>query len=231
MTDISLGPLIVDDSTISYLDYCTKDEVEAWAGVDFSDGMGPTDAQLTTMISQASRMLDVYAGYQVAGTYTVTQYFDVNYRLEHIVLGRRPLQSVTTLHTIDDNGSETLLTQGRNRNNDDYWLSDSDAGIVRFNGRTFGSDSYYGNARNYIKVVYLAGNTSIPSEVKMAAILMVVRSAARATLNDENCLERVKEMWLKLLSSTEKELNQVLPYVQQNQPVAVAAFGNSGAYN
>ena len=39
-TGIDLGPLIVDEDTVTYLDYCTLADVEAYAGVNFSDEFG-----------------------------------------------------------------------------------------------------------------------------------------------------------------------------------------------
>ena len=39
---IDLGPLIVDTSTVTYLDYCTVAEVEAYSGIDFTLGVGPS---------------------------------------------------------------------------------------------------------------------------------------------------------------------------------------------
>ena len=42
-------------------DYCTLAEVEAYAGVDFSEGIGPTDSQIATMITTASRLLGLRA--------------------------------------------------------------------------------------------------------------------------------------------------------------------------
>ena len=43
------------------IDYCTLAEVETYAGINFSDGIGPTDSELATMITNASRMVDAYA--------------------------------------------------------------------------------------------------------------------------------------------------------------------------
>ena len=56
------------------MDYCTLADVEAYCGVNFSDGIGPSDTEINTiLIPNASRLLDDYAGRQLAGTTTVTE--------------------------------------------------------------------------------------------------------------------------------------------------------------
>ena len=223
-TGITMGPLIIDESTVTYLDYCTLADVEAYAGINFSDGIGPTDAEIGTMITNASRLVDAYAGVQIAGTVSATEFFDSNIFQSHLVLTRRPVASVTNIWEVDDAGSETVLVQGRVRNTSDYFLHDGDAGIVRFMG------NLERTAREYIKVEYISGNTTPPAEAKMATIMLVVRNAARAALNDENCMERVREMWSRLLKSAESDLKEMLTLVKENAPVAVATFGLDGAY-
>ena len=221
---IDLGPLVVDESTVTYLDYCTLAEVETYIGVNFSDGIGPTDTQIATMITNASRLIDTYAGTQIGGTATATEYFDVTPKMEHLVLSGRPCRSITSIAEVSDSGTETALVQGRVRNTDDYFLHDQTAGIVRF------LLPFDIQEKQRLKVVYVFGNSTIPAEVKMATIMMVARNAARAALNDENCMERVKEMWMKLLASTEADLKEYLDLVKRGSLVGVATFGLKGGY-
>lgn len=221
---IDLGPLIVDTSTVTYLDYCTLAEVEAYSGVDFTQGIGPTQSQIGVMITNASRIIDAYAGVQIAGTVTATEYFDVSVGQSHLVLSKRPVASITSINEIDGAGSETLLKQGRVRNTDDYFLHDDQAGIVLF------LDAFNLTEQQALKVVYVSGNATIPAIAKMATILLVTRNAARAALNDENCMERVKEMWLKLLSTTDKEFKEYAQMLKEDNPIQVATFGLKGRY-
>jgi len=201
------------------IDYCTLAEVEAYAGINFSDGMGPSDSEIATMISTASRLMDAFGGKQFAGTETKTEYHDTSYGLAFLILNTRPVVSITTIHTIASDGAETLLDNGRIRNDDDYYLSDADAGIIRFHY------AFTEQVACRLKVIYVAGAAAPPTDVKIATILHVVRSAARAALNDENCMERVKEMWKTLLADSEKEYGQMLERVKRRADVAVAAFG------
>ena len=224
----TMGGLVIDETSQTALDYCTVADIENYIGMDFStasSGMGPTESQIATMISNASRMIDTYAGRQIAGQLTATEYFDMNNFQRHIVLGLRPVTSITNAWTVNDSGTETVMTQGRTRNTDDYWLADQEAGIVRFHGQW---DDDIG--ANSMKITYISGETSAPADAKMATILWVVRSAARATLQDENCMERVKEMWSRLLKSTDSELDFWLRQIRQDNPMAVATFGLDGAY-
>ena len=220
----TMGQLIVDESATSAIDYCTVADVEAYTGVDFSEGIGATEVQIATMISNASRLVDAYAGVQVAGTVGVTEYFDVNEYTKHIVLGVRPVASITNIYSVDDNGVETALVQGRVRNTDEYWLHDKEAGIVRFMGK-FTEDGIVA-----LKAEYIAGTATPTIEAKMATIMMVSRNAARSALNDENCMDRVKEMWSRLLKSSESDMKDMLELVKKHSKIAVATFGLEGNY-
>lgn len=206
------------------IDYCTLAEVETYAGINFSDGIGPTDSEIATMITNASRMVDAYAGRQLAGTESHVEYFDSTTRLQHLVLSNRPVVSVASVEETKSDGSLTTLVEGRNRDGvHKWWLDDATSGIIRFHNR-IGLD-----AKQLFKVSYTAGSTEPPIEAKMATILLVVRQAARAALNDENCGERVKEMWRPLLASTESEYKEMLDRVKRNALSAVSVFGNGGA--
>jgi len=219
------GPLIIGQATDTALDYCTLADVETYAGVDFSEGIGPTDSQIATMISNASRVIDAYLGTQQASTVSVEEWIDSTVFGEHAVLGLRPVASITKIEEYDGSGTVSYtLVQGRNRDTDDYWLHNPEAGIIRFN-------SYLGErVKNLLKVSYVSGNTEVPAMVKMATILMVCRNAARAALNDENCMDRVKDMWYRLEDNTNKELDWFLNELKKQKLVGVATFGLKGNY-
>ena len=180
------------------------------------------------MITNASRLVDAYAGRQLAGTETRSEYFDVWTETEHFVLKYRPVVSVTQLATVSDLGVETALVQSRDRGTGDYWLADPEAGIIRLQGLFGGGIGAV--IRQYVKVDYTAGETTPPAFAKMATILLVVRQCARAALNDENCMERIKEMWKTLLYQSEKEYREYLDQVKALSFVSVATYGLKGAY-
>lgn len=200
-------------------DYCTLDEVEAYAGVNFSDGIGPSDAQIATMISVASRLMDAYANVQFAGTESHTEYSDTAFGLAFITLSERPVVSVTSIHSISPSGVETLLSKGRVPNDNDYYLADAESGLVRFHF------AFTEAMAGRLKTTYLAGAATPPADVKMATILHVVRSCARASMNDENCMDRVKEFWRELIKDTTKEYEEMLAQVKTHKQIGVATFG------
>ena len=102
-------------------------------------------------------------------------------------LNNRPLSLSPLLRKPKSDGSLTTLVEGRNRDGvHDWWLDDSESGIIRFH-RAIGID-----AKQLFKITYTAGRTAPPIEAKMATIMLVIRQAARAALNDENCAERIK---------------------------------------
>ena len=210
------------------IDYTTLAEVEAYAGVDFSLGIGPTEAQVGTMITNASRLVDTYARHTVAedAAQTYTQYVDVHRGMEHCVLANRPVVSITSLVEIDDDGSETAWTQSRTRSSpttaDKFWLEDGDAGIVRFMSK------FVGNIKQFLKFTYTAGRTAPTPEAKMATILLVVRSAGRAAMNDDNCTERIKEFWRRLIDDSAKELKDQLELVKGAATQVTATYGLGG---
>jgi hypothetical protein len=220
-----MGPLIIGEASQTAIDYCTLADIEAYSGVTFSDGIGPTESEIATMISNASRLIDAYIGEQQAGQLGVEEWFDTVYFGSHIVLGIRPVQSITSIiSTKGDGSTDETLVQSRARDSGDYWLSNGGAGIVRFNGM------WGEQVLNRMKVTYVAGNTSPPAKVKMATIFMVVKQAARAALNDENCMDRIKEMWERLLDTTSQELDWLMRELKKEQLVGVATFGTGGAY-
>tara|TARA_R110001592_G_scaffold67354_8_gene206588 strand:- start:14940 stop:15566 length:627 start_codon:yes stop_codon:yes gene_type:complete len=205
------------------IDYCTRAEVETYAGITFSDGIGPTDTQIDAMITNASRLVDMYAGVQLAGTKSHTEYHDSTYRMRLIVLKNRPVVAVTTLKETKSDGTTVTLLEGRERANKDWWLDDNESGIIRLHSQA-GI-----NALQLFKVEYTSGYVTAPIEAKMATIMLVIRQAARAALNDENCQERIKDMWRPLLASTETEYREMLEKVKSKALVGVTVFGNGGA--
>tara|TARA_R110001592_G_scaffold70015_5_gene214744 strand:+ start:3307 stop:3933 length:627 start_codon:yes stop_codon:yes gene_type:complete len=205
------------------IDYATLTDIETYAGINFSDGIGPTDSEIATMITNASRLVDMYAGRQLAGTEPVVEYHDSTDRLTHLVLRQRPVVSVTSLEETKSDGSTVALVEGRTRGDSDWWLDDPESGIIRLHGPAGLT------ALQLFKVTYTAGRTAPPIEAKMATVMLVIRQAARAALNDENCSERIKEMWRPLLASTEAEYREMLDRVKRDSFTAVAVFGNGGA--
>ena len=202
------------------LDYCTLADVEAYCGVDFADGIGPSTAEINTiLIPNASRLLDDYAGRQLAGTTSVTEYYDVHQRQRHLITNFRPISTLTSISEVESDGTETALTSGMIRNTDDFYLADSEAGLIRF------YNGYSIDIPAFLKVTYDYGSATVPIYAKMACIALVVSQCARAALNDENCMERVKEMWATLLDSSLADYRDLLKDFKSHAQVGVGVYG------
>ena len=205
-------------------DYCTVADVRAYLGLSASDNMGPDDSTIASLITNSSRMIDAYAQRQFSSQESVVEYFDTAFGLQHLTLSKRPVASLTSVE-LTSNGSLTALSIGLNRTSDDCYLSDTDAGIVGF------YHPFTEELRNRIKVSYTTGYllASIPAEVKQATILLTCRAVIRATLIDENCSERIKELWKPLLVATESEYKEMLDLVKAMKTTDVAVFGGQSS--
>ena len=203
-------------------DYCTVTDVRNYLGLTADDSMGPSDAIITGFIANSSRTVDAYALRQFSGTETKVEFFDVSHGLMHLTLAARPVNTLTTVESISGTGALTALTIGRTRSTDHCFLADSEAGIIEF------LFPFTETIRQRIKVSYVAGRAlaDIPAEVKQATILLSARAAIRATLIDENCSERVKELWSPLLDATNDEYREMLELVKRHRTRDVAVFGS-----
>lgn len=210
--------------------YCTVTDVRNYLGLESGDNMGPSDSVITGFISNASRTIDAYALRQFSGTENKVEWFDTAYGLQHLTLSARPVNSLTSVETADSSGNLSALTIGRIRGTDSCFLSDQEAGIIQF------FSPFSETLQQRIKVTYSTGRAlaDIPAEVKQATILLAARAAIRATLIDENCSDRVKELWTPLLAATGQEYKEMLELVKRHRSLDVAVFGehqpSSGAW-
>lgn len=203
------------------IDYCAVSDVEAYLGTEFTATTVPTTTQVETLITNASRLVDTYAGTQVAGTQSFTEYHNVNIGMQTLVLKNRPVVSITSVQEVGHDGTTlTTLDAGRARDGtDDYWLKNADAGIIKFHA------SYMREEQDFLYITYTAGRAAPTHEAKMATILIAARHAARAKILDENCTERVKEVTERALRAIEGELDHVLRKVKDDFMVNVGVLG------
>lgn len=202
-------------------DYCTVSEVRNYIGIASSDGFGADDTAIGGFITNASRQVDAYALRQFASSESVVEFFDVAYGLQHMTLSKRPVASLTSVEEVNGEGGLTTLSIGRVRETDHAYLEDGDAGIVAFHY------PFTETLKQRIKITYTTGVAleNIPAEVKMATIMLAGRATIRSALTDENCPERIKEMWERLLKSTEAEYREMLELVKRHRSLGVAVFG------
>lgn len=203
-------------------DYCAESDIESYLGIDIDASSVPSTSQLATIISDVSRTLDDMARHTIAGLTTgEVEYFDVNIGLEAIVVSKRPLSTITSIVKIEADGSEsTALTQGRARDGTaHYWVQDSDAGIVRFH------HAFSSSIRDYLKVTYAHGSSTVPHEARHAAILMVCARVIRAQMLDENCTDRVRAVLVETLKPITNEMNEAIKAIRANRNLDVGVLG------
>jgi len=142
----------------------TRDEVKTYLGLTGTDD----DDLIDALIAATSEAIETYCGREFASQ-THTEYHDGR-GAERLILDHRPVVSVTSLH--DDparNFADDSLI-----NPDDYVVYE-DAGIIEMCGvRSFFAPpgAFFSDALRNVKVVYVAGYDSAPSDVALACKLI-----------------------------------------------------------
>lgn len=167
----------------------TVTEFRTFTGSSFSN---ISDAQLTALIDATSVVIENYIGYPLLSATHVDYYSGNNTKF--IVLRVKPVTSITSVYH-DPNAyfetrsgsfdSTTLLTSGV-----DYALQEKDsttsksALLVRIKGvwpeypryrEAFKLSKDFVPSHGDIKVTYVAGYATIPSDIKLAVVQIVVR--------------------------------------------------------
>ena len=150
------------------------------------------DTKIDTLVESISQMVKTYCGHSIIDYYsaTKTELFDIEDRLtSEIFITESPLTSVTSLQERDSIAdSYTTLT-----NNTHYYVDTEHDRIRRIDGST-GSD-YFPQGFASVKVVYNAGYSACPTDLKLAVFDLVTyylkeehktqRSIAGTTLRNE----------------------------------------------
>ena len=136
---------------------------------------------VTRLIQRRSKLLNEEHQINFSST-TYTEYYDIN-AIPRIELDHYPILSITSLGIY--NGSEYVTkTEGLDRNSDDYYIEDAEAGMVEF-------WSTPATGKRIIKIVYVAGYSTIPSYVEECCAKMVAIDVALLQSFSQNC----KEWW------------------------------------
>ena len=204
------------------VDYCSETDIETYLGITIDSGTSPTSADVATIITDVSRTIDNYARRTLSGvTSGEVQYFDVHHGLDTIVLSKRPVSTITSIEKVGSDGDpEVALDQGRARDgSDDYWLQDSQAGVVRFHA------TWQTDIRDYLKVTYSYGATTIPHAARNAAILMACVRVVRTMMVDENCTERVRQVYGETLNALKPEAEAAMEDISSDRNISVGIMG------
>lgn len=139
----------VDTGTNASTDVLSTADAKAWMRVDTS----ADDSLIADLVAESIDFVEEQYGFQLVEKTVTVEY---EYYGKEVRLPLYPVQSVISVKTIDGSGTETTLTV-----NEDYYLT----------GDTLVIDSVYGwevpDDRIRLKVVYVAGYTSIPSGIAL----------------------------------------------------------------
>ena len=144
---------------------------------DFAGLQGvQTDARINVIIDSISQLIKNYCGTSFIDFYSTdkTEFFDIlDNHTTRIMLGESPLVSVSQVQEREDQSSSyvTLITENSDSSDKyEYMIDTVTDSIVRTNSTT---DIPFPRGRKAVKVVYRAGYTSTPEDLKLACFDLV----------------------------------------------------------
>ena len=144
---------------------------------DFAGLQGvKTDARINTIIPQVTEVVKNYCGSSIIDYYgsDKTEYFDIlDDRTSRIMLDESPLVSVSQVQERDDQASSyvTLITENSDSSGKyEYIVDTMTDSIVRTDENV---DKAFPKGRKAVKVVYTAGYSSCPEDLKLALFDLV----------------------------------------------------------
>ena len=151
---------------------CTLQEYK-----DFSGLKGvQEDARINTLIPQVTQVVKTYCGTSFIDYYSTnkTEYFDILDDLtSRVMLDESPLVSVSQVQERDDQASSyvTLITENSDSSGKyEYIVNDDSDSITRTSAT---GTKYWPKGHKSVKVVYTAGYTSTPEDLKLAIFDLV----------------------------------------------------------
>ena len=144
---------------------------------DFAGLQGvQTDARINVIIDQVSQLVKTYCGTTIidyAGS-DKTEYFNIaDDYVDRIILSESPLISVSSVQERDDQASAyvTLITENSDSSGKYEYVIDTDSdSIIRTNST---GTKYWSKGIKSVKVIYRAGYTSTPEDLKLAVFDLI----------------------------------------------------------
>ena len=144
---------------------------------DFAGLQGvKTDARINTIIPQVTKVVKNYCGSSIIDYYSSdkTEYFDIlDDRTSRIMLDESPLVSVSQVQERDDQASSyvTLITENSDSSGKYEYIVDTNTdSIIR---TTSTGTKYFSKGHKAVKVVYRAGYSSTPEDLKLAVFDLI----------------------------------------------------------
>ena len=144
---------------------------------DFAGLTGVTmDARINVIVDSVSQLVKNYCGTSIIDDYSSakTEYFDIlNARTTRVMLDEGPIRAVTSVSERDSQADSyiTLITENSDSSGKYEYIVDSMTdSIIRTNEDV---DKSFPKGRKAVKVVYTAGYSSTPEDLKLAIFDLV----------------------------------------------------------
>lgn len=131
------------------------------------------DTRIALLVTAVSQLIKTYCGNSFVDYYSSakTEYFNIDYDTYIVQLSESPLVAVTSVHERSSQADSYVLLEKDGTNGKyDYYIDTTTDSIFRTN------DDQYKNWEKgvgAVKVVYTAGYSSIPEDLKLAAYDLV----------------------------------------------------------
>jgi len=140
---------LTDSGSNVATDIISLSDAKEWLRVDYDTD----DSLITRLIDRVVRHTEATYNFHLIEKTVVAEW---EYFARTVNLPETPATSITSIKTVDNNGTETTLT-----NNQDYYLT----GDTLVFDKIYDYESPYTRVR--LKATYTAGYTTIPSDIKL----------------------------------------------------------------
>lgn len=153
------------------------------------------DARITSLVASVSQLIKSYCGNSFVDYYSTakTEYFNIDYDTHIVQLSESPIVSITSVHERSSQADDYVLLEKDGSNGKyDYYIDNSTDSIFRT------TDEQYKNWEKgvaAVKVIYTAGYSDIPEDLKLAAYDLITyyyrdeyktrRTIAGATIDNQ----------------------------------------------
>ena len=144
---------------------------------DFAGLQGvQNDARINTIIDNVSKLVKTYCGTTIVdySSSAKTEYFTIKDSIvDTIILEESPIITVTSVAERDSQSDSyvTLITENSDSSGKyEYVVNDDSDSITRTNSS---SNKYWPKGQKSVKVVYTAGYTSCPDDLKLAVFDLI----------------------------------------------------------
>ena len=157
-----------------------------------------SEARLTRIIEKCSARIEYWNNKVPFAETTVTNEYHELVGLDKFALDRSPVISITTLEIqlADDSWEEQ--TQGRDDNTDDYFLENSNWGLIRFHGVP---------NKKWCRVTYKHGYETNPLWLRDLCSKMVACDVFKLKTYDEQC-ETMFKYWMDEIREYRREIDE-----------------------